>query len=190
MAKTMTDDRIIALFWARDEVAIEETHSAYGRYFHSVAYNILWDHEDAKETVNDTYLKAWNTIPPERPKNLKGFLGRITRQLSINRLEEKTAAKRGGGQYNMVLDELAECIPDGNGGEDMENLTALRDSLERFLKALPPEVQRVFIRRYWYIQPIVSIAEDCGMSESKVKSMLMRTRNKLKKALTEEGYVL
>ena len=104
----MTDEKIIELYLARAEAAIEETDRAYGRYFRSVAYGILWDEEDAEETVNDAYLKAWNIIPPERPNYLKAFLARITRQLSINRLEQNTAQKRGAGQYALILDELAE----------------------------------------------------------------------------------
>ena len=102
----MTDERIVELYWQRSEKAIEETDKAYGRYFHYIAYGILHDDEDAKETVNDTYFKAWHTIPPQRPNPLKTFLGRITRQLSINRLEAANAQKRGGGQYTIALEEL------------------------------------------------------------------------------------
>lgn len=185
----MTDEAIIELFWERSETAISETEQLYGRYFHSIAYGILWDDEDAKEVVNDMYLKAWEMIPPECPNYLKAFLGRITRQLSIKRLERNTAKKRGAGQSVLVIDELAECIP-GNNAEDFTDMTALRDTLNTFLRSLTPEVRIVFIRRYWYMQPINIIARDCAMSESKVKSMLMRTRNKLKKYLIEEGYAV
>jgi len=186
----MTDEKIIELYWERSESAIEETDRAYGPYFRSVSYGILWNEEDAKETVNDTYLKAWNTIPPERPNHLKAFLARITRQLSINRLERNTAKKRGAGQYVLILDELAECIPDNDSGEDIADMTVLRDTLNRFLRSLSSESRTVFIRRYWYTYPIAEIAKSCGMSESKVKSMLMRTRNKLKMKLNEEGYTV
>lgn len=186
----MKDEAIIELFWARSEAAIHETDRAYGRYCQSIAYGILRVHEDAEETVNDTLLKAWDTIPPERPRYLKGFLGRITRQLSINRLEKETVQKRGAGQYALALEELAECIPDQSRGEDLADLTALRDALNRFLRSLPTEPRSVFLRRYWYAQSIAEIAAGCGMSESKVKSMLLRTRNKLRKALTEEGFDL
>lgn len=183
----MKDEAILALYWARSEAAIAETDRAYGRYCHSVAFGILRNQADAEETVNDTLLKAWDSIPPERPHHFKGFLARITRQLSINRLEQNLAQKRGGGQYALALDELAECIP-GSHGEDLAELTALRDALNRFLRGLPPEPRAVFIRRYWHTQSIAEIAARCGMSESKVKSMLLRTRNKLRKALTEEGF--
>jgi RNA polymerase sigma-70 factor (ECF subfamily) len=186
----MKDEAIIELFWARSEAAIHEIDRAYGRFCQSIAYSILRVHEDAEETVNDTWLKAWDAIPPERPHHLKGFLGRITRQLSINRLERETAQKRGAGQYALALEELAECIPDQSRSEDLAELTALRDALNRFLRSLPTEPRSVFLRRYWYAQSIAEIAAGCGMSESKVKSMLLRTRNKLRKLLTEEGFAL
>lgn len=186
----MTDEQIILLYWQRNEVAITETDSKYGRYFHYIAVNILFDDEDAKEMVNDTYVKAWNIIPPEKPNHLKAFLGRITRQLSINRLERNTAKKRGGCQYAVSLEELSQCIPDGDGGEDWEDTLALRDALNRFLHSLPAESRRVFIRRYWHLHSISQIAGDFGMSESKVKSLLMRTRGKLKAYLTKEGFSL
>ena len=183
----MKDEAIIELYWARSEAAIEETERAYGAYCRAVALGILRDRADAEECVNDVWLKAWNSIPPERPRSLKAFLARITRQLSINRLERDLAQKRGGGQYALVLDELAECIPDGSDG-DLADLTALRDALNRFLRALPEEPRRVFLRRYWHTQSVAEIARDCGMSESKVKSMLLRTRNRLRTALAEEGF--
>ena len=134
----MKDEAIIELYFARAEEAIRETELSYGQYCRSLAYGILRNHEDAEETVNDAYLKTWASIPPQRPANLKGFLGRITRQLSLNRLEKNTAAKRGGGTYALALDELAECIPGGNG-EDLADLTALRDVLNRFLYSLGRE---------------------------------------------------
>lgn len=180
----MLDSRIVELYWARSEQAIDETEKIYGRYFYSIAYGILRDDEDSKEIVNDTYIKAWNNIPPERPKNLKAFLGRITRQLSINRLEKNLAKKRGGGQYVLALEEIEECIPDRDNDVDTEEL---RNALNRFLRSLPDEPRRVFIRRYWHMSTISEIARDFSMSESKVKSMLMRTREKLKKYLLREG---
>lgn len=185
----MKDEAIIELYFARAEEAIRQTELSYGQYCRSLAYGILRNHEDAEETVNDAYLKTWASIPPQRPANLKGFLGRITRQLSLNRLEKNTAAKRGGGTYALALDELAECIPGGNG-EDLADLTALRDVLNRFLYSLGREQKNVFIRRYWYMQTVAEIAKACAMHESKVKSMLHRSRNQLRKILTEEGFFL
>ena len=181
----MTDERIVALFWERSETAIAETDKAYGHYFHYIAFGILGSDEDAKEIVNDTYLKAWNTIPPQRPHHLKAFLGRITRQLSINRLEHNSAQKRAGSQYQFALDELSECIAQNQ--EDFADTIALRDSLNQFLHALPTDARRVFIRRYWHLHSIAEIAAGFSMSESKVKSLLMRTRKKLKQHLTEGG---
>ena len=152
-----------------------------------MAFRILRNDEDAKETVNDTYLKAWNIIPPQRPNHLKAFLGRITRQLSINRLEHNSAKKRAGSQYQLALDELSECIAQSQ--EDFADTIALRDALNQFLHSLPPEARRVFIRRYWHLHSIAEIAASFSMSESKVKSLLMRTRKKLKQHLTEGGFL-
>ena len=154
----MTDEKIVELYWERSEEAIKETDKQYGRYFHNIAKEILQDEEDAKEIVNDTYLKAWNSIPPERPKPLKAFLGRITRQLSINRLERNKAQKRGGGQYLLALDELAECIPDSSGSKDFASDIDLSDTINRFLRGLPIEQRRVFIKRYWYMSSIADTA--------------------------------
>lgn len=186
----MTDEQIVTLFWERSETAIKETDHTYGRYFHYIAFGILGNNEDAKEIVNDTYLKAWSIIPPQRPKHLKAFLARITRQLSINRLEWNTAQKRQGSQYWIALDELAGCIPATDDGSDLADTTALRDSLNDFLHSLPPEARRVFIRRYWHMHSIAEIAADFSMSESKVKSLLMRTREKLKQHLIQEGFCI
>jgi RNA polymerase sigma-70 factor (ECF subfamily) len=186
----MTDEKIVELYWERSEEAIKETDKQYGRYFHYIAKEILQDEEDAKEIVNDTYLKAWNSIPPERPNPLKAFLGRITRQLSLNRLEQNKAQKRGGGQYLLALDELAECIPDGSGSEDLASNIDLTDAINRFLRSLPIEQRRVFIKRYWYMSSITDTATSFGMSESKVTSILFRVRNKLKEHLTKEGFDL
>lgn len=182
----MTDEIIIGLFTARSETAIAETQRLYGRYFYSIAHGIVWNDSDAEEVVNDTYLHAWNTIPPEHPDSLKAFLGRITRQLAIKRLEHNTAKKRGEGQYLSVIDELAECI--SGGDEDFADTVALRDTLNRFLQTLSTAERGIFIRRYWHMQSIEEIALSCRMSESRVKSQLMRTRKKLKTYLMEEGF--
>ena len=183
----MTDEKIIDLYWARSEQAIEETDRAYGRYFNSIAYGILKNQEDAKETVNDTYLAAWNSMPPERPRHLKAFLGAVTRRLSINRAEYNQARKRGGGEYTLVLDELAECV---SGNENLAESVALQNALNGFLRNLKPEPRRVFILRYWHMRSVAELADELGMSESRVKSMLMRTRKSLKKYLVQEGFVI
>ena len=186
----MTDEKIIELYWQRSETAIEETDRAYGRYFRSVANGILLDNEDAEETVNDAYLKAWNTIPPEYPNYLKAFLARITRQLSINRLEQNTAKKRGAGQYTLILDELAECIPDPNSMERVVDSRILADKLNVFLLELPKDVRKIFLRRYWELSSVKEIASVYGISESKVKMTLFRTRSKLRSFLEKEGIAL
>lgn len=182
----MTDEAIVALFWSRSELALEETKAQYGRYVQSIAYGILQDREDAGEIANDTYLKAWNTIPPQRPSPLKAFLGRIARQLALNRAEQKNAAKRGGGQYAEVVEELSECLSDASVADFSDSL-ALQTALNGFLRSLPLEARRVFLRRYWYTASVSEIAQFYGMSESKVKSLLLRTRNKLKLYLEQEG---
>jgi RNA polymerase sigma-70 factor (ECF subfamily) len=186
----MTDQQILELYWARNEDAIDETDKLYGRYFRFIAREILCDEEDAKETVNDTYLKAWNIIPPQRPNPLKAFLGRITRQLSINRLEQNTAQKRGGGQYTLALDELAECIPDGSSEENLVDKIALTDALNRFLQELPKEQRQIFLLRYWYACSIRDIAGAFYMGQSKFTSILVRVRKKLKEHLEKEGFAV
>ena len=183
----MTDEKIVALYWARSEDAIKETDKAYGTYCHTIAYNILREQEEARETVNDTYLKAWQSMPPQKPSPLKAFLGRITRQLSINRLEKRNAQKRGG-EYALSLNELENVICDST--QDAADQVALSEALTRFLYALPITQRRIFVRRYWYFESISEIANTFSMSESKVKSMLMRLRKKLKQHLEQEGFDL
>lgn len=182
----MNDENIVDMFWQRSEEAIEETDKLYGRYFHYIANGILRSDEDSKEIVNDTYHKAWNSIPPARPISLKAFLGRITRQLSLNRLERNMAQKRGGGELILVFDELSEVIPAESEEKTIESeeLTRLINS---FLRSLPLETRRVFIRRYWHMASVSDISKDFSISESKVKSMLFRTREKLRKYLIKEG---
>ncbi len=184
----MEDKQIVDLYWARSEDAITETDKKYGRYCHYIAYQILSDNEDAEEIVNDTYLKTWNTIPPNRPDPLKGYVGMISNQLALDRYDEKTAKKRGGGQMPMVLHELSECIPDGDEGTDIGKSVALRDALNRFLKSLPQKTRTIFVRRYWYVTSIAEIAEEFGMKESAVAMLMLRTRLKLKEFLGKEGF--
>ncbi len=183
----MEDRQIVDLYLKRSEDAISETEKKYGRYCHYIAYRILENDEDAKEVVNDTYLKTWNTIPPNRPDRLKPYVGMISRQLSLDRYEAGRAQKRGG-QTASVLEELAECIPDGDSREDIGESVALRDALNKFVSSLPDETQRVFIRRYWYTSSISEIARDYSMKEGNVAVLLLRTRKKLKKYLTKEGF--
>ena len=183
----MTDDKIVALYWARSEDAIKETEKAYGSYCYYIAFHILHEKQDANETVNDTYLKAWQNMPPQKPNPLKAFLGRITRQLSINRLKKRNATKRGG-EYALSLDELENVI--GDNTQDIADQVALSEALTRFLYALPITQRRIFVRRYWYFESINEIASTFSISESKAKSMLMRLRKKLKQHLEQEGFEL
>ncbi len=183
----MEDERIVDLYWERSEAAITETQKKYGRYCHYIACQILCDDLDAEEIVNDTCLKLWNTIPPNRPQRLKSYVGMITRQLSFNAYEAKNTQKRGG-QLQCVLMELSECIPDGAGSEDIGESIALRDALNRFVRTLPDRTQRIFLRRYWYSSPVSEIAKDHSMTENHVGVLLFNTRKKLKKYLRKEGF--
>lgn len=184
----MDDKRIVDLYWLRDESAIEETDKKYGRYCHYIAYHILADDEDAKEVVNDTYLKTWNTVPPNRPDPLKPYVGTISRQLSLNRFEAQHTQKRGG-QVALALDELSECIPDTND-TDIGESVALSDALSRFLWTLPERTRIMFVRRYFYVSPIAEIAADFSMKESAVTMLMLRTRQKLAHFLKKEGFAL
>ena len=182
----MEDSRIVELFWRRDERAIEETRKKYEKYCYVIAHNILGIREDAEETVNDAYAGAWNAMPPHRPDSLSAFLGKITRRLSLKKLREKNAAKRGEGQIPAALDELEECIPDSCTAEERGNVLELAEILNDFLAGLPVDQRRVFVCRYWYFDSIRDIASRFGFTQSKVKMMLKRTREKLSERLKKE----
>lgn len=186
-ARCMDDIRIIELYFARDEEAIRETDKKYGRYCHYIAKNILNNDEDAKEIVNDTYLKAWNTIPPNRPNPLKPYVGTISRNLALDAYDKYHAQKRGG-QCELVFEELADFIPDG--GADIGESVALSDAISRFLASLPERTRNIFVRRYYYLSPISEIASDYGMKESNIGMHLLRTRKKLEDFLKKEGFTL
>ena len=184
----MEDEKIVSLYWNRSEQAIAETSLKYGKYCYSIAYNILCSDQDAEESVNDTYMDAWNSMPPHKPSVLSAFLGKITRRLSIDRWRKNRAQKRGGGAMIWVLDELEECISeDGSLEEELEK-QRLHEVINSFVASLQTTEQKVFLCRYWYMDPIDSICRQFGFSESKVKSMLMRTRQKLKATLEKEGF--
>ena len=185
----MEDRQIVDLYLMRSEDAISETEKKYGRYCHYIAYCILENDEDAKEIVNDTYLKTWNTVPPNRPDPLKTYVGMITRQLSLDRYEEKHAQKRGG-ETALVLEELAECIPSSKTAEDTLETHELTRMLNEFLDGLSTEERRVFLCRYWYLDPVKDIAKRFSFGESKVKMILKRTREKLLILLEKEGITL
>jgi len=183
----MDDNKIIELYWNRSEKAISETSTKYGGYCYTIAYNILSNSEDSEESVNDTLLAAWNTMPPKRPKLLAAFLGKMTRYISLDRWKNRTAAKRGGGEVPLVLEELEECI----SGEDSVEREYLKKefamTMNRFMENLTETERKVFLCRYWYLDSIEDIAKRFDFSESKVASMLHRTRGKLRKMLEQEG---
>ena len=179
---------IVALFWQRDERAIAEAAQKYAGYCRRIAYNILGDDSDAEESVNDTWLAAWDSIPPHRPAVLSAYLGKLTRRIARHRLEKRTAAKRGGGEYTAALEELADCIPAGESTEDALDAAALAALIDRFVRMLPARERSIFIRRYFAAEPLKEIAARFGMSIGGVKSMLLRTRRKLAAALEKEGY--
>lgn len=183
----MNDHEIIALFFARQEKAISATADKYGNYCHTIAYNILFNNSDAEECVNDTYLGAWNSIPPQRPNNLAAYLGKITRNLALNRYKHNTAAKRGYGQVEIALSELENCISDNTDVEQAVEDSLIVSVINRFLYAHSLKNRNIFIHRYWYLCSIQDIADSYKMSESNVKVLLFRMRNELKKQLEKEG---
>ena len=183
----MDDSKIVELYWNRSEQAIGETDQKYGRYCYRIAYNILASKEDSEETVSDTYMTAWKTIPPHRPSVLGTFLGKITRNLSIDRWRTRSAYKRGGGQMVLALEELEECVASSENVEQTYAKKELLAAYQRFIEKLPVTERRVFLLRYWYLDSIGDVAQKHGFSESKVKSMLHRTRQKLRRCLAEEG---
>jgi RNA polymerase sigma-70 factor (ECF subfamily) len=184
----MDDKTIVDLYFLRNEDAIGLTEEKYGPYCYSIAYNILSNREDAQESVSDTYLAAWNAIPPRRPSVLSAFLGKLTRHISIDRWRQRTAAKRGGGEVAVALEELSECVAGLQNIELEYERKELMKAYTRFLKELPETERRVFLGRYWYMESIEAIATKFGFSQSKVKMLLQRTRIKLRLRFEEEGY--
>ena len=185
----MEDQKIVDLYWERAASAIQETQKKYGKYCYHIAYAILYSNEDAEECVNDTYLRAWNAMPPAKPSRLSTFLGKITRHLALDRLDKHHAKKRSG-PITLALDELSECIPDAASGLDPIDEIALGDAINAFLAGLPLKTRQMFVRRYWYLSSIKDIARDVDMSESAVKVTLMRTREAFRLHLEKEGIVI
>ena len=184
----MDDKSIVDLYFSRSEEAISRTDQKYGRFCYSIAYNILTNKEDAEESVSDTYMAAWNTIPPRRPTVLAAFLGKITRHIAIDRWRERSASKRGGGEIALALEELENCVAGTQNAEtELERKEIIR-AYVKFLDALPITERRVFLCRYYYVESIETIANKFGFSQSKVKTMLHRTRTKLRGQLAKEGY--
>ena len=186
----MNDAQIVELYWQRDESAVTVTQEKYNTYLLKIAYNILNNHEDSEESVNDTYLAAWNSIPPQKPAVLSTYLGKLTRRISISLFRRKNADKRQGGEFALSFSEM-EDVMEGNMEPQKEmEAKLLGELLNQFLRSLKPDERRTFIGRYYYMDPLKEVAAYCGMSESKAKTILFRTRVKLKEYLKKEGFVL
>lgn len=185
----MDDEKIIELYFARDEAAIFETSEKYGSYCYKIASGIVGNHEDSEECVNDTWLRAWNSIPPHRPDILRLFLGKITRNTAIEKYRKNRAKKRGKGKIDAVLDELSEILSSCDGA-DFEDSVLLSDSISKFLAGLEVRDRTVFLRRYFFGESISEISYLMDLSKVNVSVILSRTRKKLKIFLMGEGYTL
>lgn len=185
----MNDDQIIELYMERSEKAVSETYDKYSAYCNTISFNILQNSEDAEECVNDTFQKAWESIPPDKPDNLKAFLGKIARNISLNKLKYNRTQKRGSGQIDILLSELEECVSDKFSVESEICSKELSQMINSFLAALPTDKRKVFVSRYWYMRSIKEISEQYGMSEGKIKSILFRIRKQLKSYLKKEGMI-
>lgn len=186
----MDDAKIVQLYWDRDEQAIPATAAKYGNYCTSIALQVLGNHEDAEECVNDTYLSAWNSMPPHKPSILSAYLGKITRNLSIKRYKRNTADKRGGGQATTVFEEIAEFVSDADHVEQELDRKDLVKAIDAFLGTLSAEKRGIFLRRYWYFDKISDIASRFGLTENNVSVTLNRLRLKLRNYLSERGFDL
>lgn len=186
----MEDEQIVSLYWQRDEAAIRETEEKYDRYLHKIAYNILANHEDSRESVNDTYLAAWDSMPPHKPSVLSTYLAKITRRLSIDCFRRRTRQKRQASEYAISLEELGNCVSGGNTTEEIVNVKLLADAIGIYLRLQPEEVRNAFIARYYFLDSIKEVAISCGMTESKCKTVLYRTRLGLKEYLEKEGFAV
>ena len=186
----MEDSQIVGLYFCRDEGAIDETQKKYGPYLHKIAYNILQDIQDSQESVNDTYLAAWNSIPPHRPDILSTYLGKIARRISIDIFRKRNRLKRRESEYAISLSELDEAISDGFTPEETLQAQQLGAAISDFLHQLPEQSRHVFIGRYYYCDSIKEVARYCSISEAKTKTLLYRIRCSLKEYLRKEGFVV
>lgn len=186
--KAMEDAAIVELFWQRQEQALDITAVQYGGYCMQIARRILGNEQDAEECVSDVYQAAWDSIPPNRPENLRAYLGKLVRRISMKRWRSMDTQKRGGGEIALSLEELQDCIPDGMDLEAVLRAKDLVRILNRFLESLPKQERQVFVLRYWHGCSVREIRSACGFSKSKVETMLFRTRKKLRQQLWKEGY--
>ena len=183
----MEDKMIVELYWQRDETALVHTAAKYGPYCRTIADNILHNSYDAEECLNDTYIGAWNSMPDHRPERLRHYLGKMTRWIALNRLDEKRSQKRGGKTAEIHFDELIDYAASEKSTEETVELKEICSAINHFLTELPAVERQIFLARYWFAAPVADIADKFGFSQSKVKSQLMRTRNKLLKYLEAEG---
>lgn len=184
----MEDAKIIDLYWNRNEDAIKETDEKYGKYLRTVAMNILNDQEDTREAVNDTYLRTWNAIPPQRPNAFLAWLSRITRSLAIDRLRFLSRKRRSASQYDLSLEELGESIGENSVSKEYD-LDLLKDALNQFLRSYPERNRNLFLCRYFYFDSLSEAAGHCGFSESAAKTTLFRMRQALREYLEKEGFL-
>ena len=189
MLITLDDRELIRLYFDRDERAVSETQRIFGGYLYTIAHNILGSVQDAEECVNDVLMRLWNHIPPAKPENVYAYFAAVARSVASKRYQMKHAQKRGGGETALVLDELHDCCTDPDTVEQQIDSRSLREAIAAFTETLKPEQQTIFIQRYWYVCPIEDIAENLGISKSKVSVTLMRTRQKLRKHLEQEGFL-
>lgn len=187
---SMTDDKIIDHYWRREECAIRESDAKYGRYCFAIADHILYSREDSEECVNDTWLRAWQAMPPARPGNLKLYFAKIVRNLALSRYAARVARKRGGGETALILEELSEILREPDDVESEYMAKELSRAVNLFVRTLPERECNVFVRRYFYSETISEIADRYGLSVRNVTVMLSRTRGKLKHYLEREGFWL
>ena len=185
----LEDRQIVSLYWERNETAIDQTAKKYGSYLTKIAYNILADKEDSQESVNDTYLAAWNSMPPHKPNVLSTYLGKLTRRISIDLFRKKHSQKRGCGEFALSLEELTDSISGGDTTQETADAHLLSQAIANYLRSIGTEARNVFIGRYYYLDPVKTIAGYCGITESKVKILLHRTRDGLWEYLQKEGFV-
>lgn len=185
----MQDAQIITLYWNRNEQAIVETDKKYGAYCRRIAQNILHNEQDSEECVNDTYLRTWNAIPPQRPTILSAFLAKITRNLAFDKYKAQSAEKRGGSTAEAVLEELAECIGACHSAEEHFLAKELGTAINRFVRTLPKREGNVFVRRYFFAETAEQIGSKYGMTSNHVTVLLSRCRKKLRAYLEKEGYI-
>lgn len=185
----MEDSDILELYWQRQPAALEQTEHKYGSMLMGVANHILASREDSEESVNDTYLAAWNAIPPHRPDSLAAFLCKLTRRISIDLLRKRESRKRRGSQYTLSLSELSECLPGGEDTEQKVEGKLLAAAVTEFVKQLPNRTRQVFLGRYYFLDSVQEIAGYCGMTQANVKTVLHRARIALREYLEQEGFL-